>query len=516
MADLKIEDATEDVDISGSELVPVSDNSTPKSVKLSTVKDYITGVLTNAVSATVPVAATTDAVLMKQGSTPKTITVSALADQILAAAFDKTVLTPVAGTELVSVEQTDGTARTVTMAALAAYLATQVTPPSIDFANLAEDTAGEGTIFPVGIVNGETGAVTVKKQTIELAVYKWLTEALCVTGYVPGYSYQVQGSASPVGSEDKIFVRRDSTGELESVKATDTGMNGNVMGASSSVQHALVRFADTTGKVIENGGPVIVESIDDNSTNAQVPTAAAVNAAALGKQDAPDAATTSGQIAVWSATNKRLSATGLVVASSIGAGTAADAVPVVGAVNAKIATAIAERVTAPASTTLGKIPQWGDSKTLTDGLTLVKSGETVTSTDAQIPTLKKIVETMNVSLEQKISIPSTTPTVGNVLKWNSVTGAVADIAVVNSQIVASTANLVTCKAVLDTIAPLKIKFMDTAPGDFDNTSGSAMYWNLGQVVYCTADKKIYLNTVDPADTLDHKAVWVWVAMSVIA
>ena len=116
MADMKIDDATLDTEVTGTELLPASDGGVAKAVSTGKIGDYVMGRIA-AAAAAAGISLDNDKVYLLQGGTIKPFTASALAGAILDYAFGLVAVVSPNGNEILSVKDS-GTKKTITLTAL--------------------------------------------------------------------------------------------------------------------------------------------------------------------------------------------------------------------------------------------------------------------------------------------------------------------------------------------------------------------------------------------------------------
>lgn len=140
-------------------------------------------------------------------------------------------------------------------------------------------------------IGGVAGAMVFKD------VVNGSTKVLPTTGYKAGWTYEVAvagtyaGQTCEVGDMIICVKNFDTTASDSDWAVIQKNLDGAVIGPASSVTTNIAVFDGTSGKLLKDGGAKIVETVSGESTNAQVPTAAAVHTAignAIGDLDVSD------------------------------------------------------------------------------------------------------------------------------------------------------------------------------------------------------------------------------------
>lgn len=355
MADMKIDDATLDTEVTGTELLPASDGGVAKAVSTGKIGDYVMGRIA-AAAAAAGISLDNDKVYLLQGGTIKPFTASALAGAILDYAFGLVAVASPNGNEVLTVKDS-GTKKTITLTALKQWLAD----------NLEIDADLD--------VSGLDAASMPLEDTDLLLVARGSTNGkLAISGfkdYVLGKLAAYVGSltaASGVATTDVLFIVQGGTARKCTVAQLIASVGaGDVKGPDSTTENKIPQWDNTTKKLKD--GLEVVTSIAATPTGTKIPTEGAVRTAleTAGDVKAP-LSTTSGKIPTWSETGKKL-ADGKSVQTSVrdSANASDDAIPTEKAVRTAIDAA--GGVAGPNLTTQNKVPQWDSTnKVLKDGL----------------------------------------------------------------------------------------------------------------------------------------------------
>lgn len=120
MADLSIDDAMADAEITGGEKIPVSDGGNPKSVTTEKLKDFVLKRIA-ALTAAEKVDANADGVYLLKGGELKPVSAAVLAAAVLDYAFALSPVATITGNEKVSVKDAN-VKKTISLDALKSWL----------------------------------------------------------------------------------------------------------------------------------------------------------------------------------------------------------------------------------------------------------------------------------------------------------------------------------------------------------------------------------------------------------
>ena len=355
MADMKIDDATLDTEVTGTELLPASDGGVAKAVSTGKIGDYVMGRIT-AAAAAAGISLDNDKVYLLQGGTIKPFTASALAGAILDYAFGLVAVVSPNGNEVLTVKDS-GTKKTITLTALKEWLANNIDiDADLDVSDLPAASAPLEDTDLLLVARGSTNG------------------KLAISGfkdYVLGKLAAYVGSltaASGVATTDVLFIVQGGTARKCTVAQLIASVGaGDVKGPDSTTENKIPQWDNTTKKLKD--GLEVVTSIAASPTGTKIPTEGAVRTAleTAGDVKAP-LSTTSGKIPTWSETGKKLD-DGKAVQTSVrdSSNASDDAIPTEKAVRAAIDAA--GGVAGPNLTTQNKVPQWDSTnKVLKDGL----------------------------------------------------------------------------------------------------------------------------------------------------
>lgn len=147
MADMRIDDATRDAQVTGVELLPASDGGQPRAVSTEKIKDYMLARIA-ALAAAAGVDTSADGVYLLKGGELKPVAASVLAAAVLDYAFALSAVISINGNEKVSVK--DGTTKkTVTLNAMRSWLLSDVSETQLAATLAAMQTAIAGKVTAV-------------------------------------------------------------------------------------------------------------------------------------------------------------------------------------------------------------------------------------------------------------------------------------------------------------------------------------------------------------------------------
>lgn len=361
---MKIDDATADTSIGGSEKIPVSDAGSPKSITVSGVKDFVLAAL--AASASDTPAVSTDGLYVIKGGVTKQVTASALSDAIAAALLGKTAASITTASIIVC--KTGTSIHCCTMADIVA-LAT------------AAGVSVSGMTSADALATGDLALVTqsgANKKTT-LGAIRTFVEANLAT-YIASCA-----AVTTVGSTDAILML--TGGAIKTVQSQYLlASAGDVTGPASTTEDNLPQWDSTTKKLKD--GLALTASIADVPSGTKIPTEAAVRAAITAASGVtPPATPVADNIPQWGTGDDLTS--GLSVQTEVRTAlTATDtAVPTEKAVRDALA---AETIAPPLSHAENAIPQWGAANELKGGVSLVTSVRSTGQVDTAVPTEKAV------------------------------------------------------------------------------------------------------------------------------
>jgi len=172
MAGIKITDMTPDASIGGSELIPVSDAGTPKTVTPTQLAAYSV----DAVEAVSTAASVTgaDYVLMVQGGAAKRVDVDVVAQHAIDTIWAKAAETAPDSADVMALKDGGTTEKTVTLALLAEYVRATIEAAILDVSDL--DAAGALSDEDYLLVTQGTTGKYATFSTISTAIYAALAD----------------------------------------------------------------------------------------------------------------------------------------------------------------------------------------------------------------------------------------------------------------------------------------------------------------------------------------------------
>lgn len=409
MADMKIDDATQDSAVSGAEVLPISDAGAAKNVSIEQIKGFVLGALgdlTEAVSTSV----SEDGVYIRQGGAMKRVSEAVLAQAMMDYAFALTGIVTPNGNERFVIDD-NGTKKTMTLEKLTAYVTANYADIFTSLGNADPMAASDGIVVKQGnsVKKGTLGALATFVQSTLASYFGSCVNVL-----------NVQDS-------DKIVV--------VSGGATKTMLVSQFMAALSAVQASVPGattvgnvpvWSTTTGGLGDGLGVQTTVRAQGTAANTALPTEAAVRAAIEAEATARSAAissavagvgdvkapltTTADKVPQWDSTAKKLK-DGLAVTTSIGSTASDTKLPTEKAVKDAIASEASARTAAIASessartaaistatenmaeksgsTVSGHLAAWNSNGKLVDSKGVVTSVGTPGSDD-NVPTEKAV------------------------------------------------------------------------------------------------------------------------------
>ena len=407
MSGMKIEDAPRDENVTGVELVPVSDGSVARAVSIGDIKDFVLKKIAEAAGITA--FSDGDRTFVVREGTVYTSPVDLLAAKIWDFAFGMVGVVEPNGNEKFAVSDA-GVRKTITLEAVKSWLEDHLDiEADVDFSKISQAAALEGS--DLALVCQVSGNRKVTMTTLKNFVLAKFAD------FVKNLS-QVETTSK----DDFLYVVRDS--EAKKIKVSQILSmfgDGYVKAPSETTEGSIPQW--DSGKNTLKDGKAVTDAVNHESTSDQVPTAAAVFAAiqesaavSCDSSSTPEA----GNIPTW--TDDHTIGSGKEVATEVrGSGTATDAkvptekavrdalaanpadgktlstsIPSTGASDSRIPTekAVADKfangvVAPPLSHSEDAIPVWGPANELKSGKNLVTVLADAATHD-QIPTAKAV------------------------------------------------------------------------------------------------------------------------------
>ena len=361
MADMKIDDATIDTDVTGVELVPASDGGAAKALKVSSIADYALSLLKAAGEVT---AATDGSIYLLKDGEIRRIGADALAKAVLDYGFGKAGVAEINGNEVVGVRDA-GTQKTVTLDALKTWLSANVTAKAaLDFADI--DAAAKpydgGSYLLLGV-----GDANKKVSIADFGAW--------VHGKFAEYVKALTAANSVTSSDTLFIVQGDGAKRCTVAQLTAALGAGDTVAPATTTEDKVPQWS-ASQKTLKDGLELAKEiAAEPNGT--KLATEGAVRTAITAEETRADAKVKEVSDAL-AKTDEALEAAKKTETDDIAA------------VREEIAAI--DGVSCDDATTQGLIPQWGATqKKLTQGLALVKSvRNTANALDTCVPTEKAV------------------------------------------------------------------------------------------------------------------------------
>ena len=376
MADMTIDEATADTNVTGVEKMPASDGGAPKSVTTGQIRDFILAELA-ASDAAEGTDLSEDGIYITQDGETKRLTGTTFAQALLDYACALIGIVGPNGNEIFVIDDS-GTKKTITLTQVTAYI-------TANAAGFFDSLTGAGTMAASDKVMVKQGG-TVKEGTLgNLAAFALSTFAAFI-----GECYNVLN----VQQTDKVVVVSGGVTKWMTVAQFQAAASGGIVPPSATTAGNIPTWGDSAGGSLA-AGLAVGTSVRGQGTadNTTIPTEAAVRAAIGNGNVQGPVSTTENKIPQWSDTSKTLK-DGLELANTVATPGVDTKVPTERAVRVAITDAVAGLgagdVKGPAATTGDNIPQWDTTqKKLKDGLG-VATTVGPTGSDQNIPTEKAV------------------------------------------------------------------------------------------------------------------------------
>lgn len=380
MADMTIDDATQDTTVTGGEKMPASDGGAAKSISVAQIKDFVLAQIA-AITDAGAFSVNDDSVYILRGGALTRATASVLAAAMFNEAFGRAAVAEPNGNEVFTVK--DSSARkTLTLGAIKTWLQSNMTVTP----DLTLSTASvAGTL-------GDSDLALV----VQAAAGKKVTLAT-LKDYVLGKLASFVGAATAaqtVSTSDVLFlaqggnVRKITVGQLMAAAG-----GGDVIAPSSQTPGNIPAWDDAAKKLTAGYG--VASSISGSPSATKIPTEAAVATALAGAGDVKKSGTqTNGKLAAWDGTGKLTDGKAVQTTVRDASNASDDAVPTEKAVRQAIADA--SGVTPPVLPVSGNIPLWGTGNALTAGKSVQTSvRNSANASNDAIPTEKAVRDAMD-------------------------------------------------------------------------------------------------------------------------
>ena len=257
----------------GTELVPVSDSSNPKSVLVSDIKTYVVDEIEGITATTT--APLTDKVFILQGAALKPVLLSTVAENVINQIWSESLDAAPADTDIIAINDGSTTDNTVTLAVLAEYIKDTIEAALINLADVADGSGAIATTDYMLVTQGTTGK-RIQISDLSTIIYASFatylgTLALATAGADTDIVHIIQGGV-------------EKTITLTLLKDYMGGANP-VNGPATTTVDALLQWADTVGTAKD--GPTVGTSIGAAGSDLEVATTKAVRDAIVAAES-PD------------------------------------------------------------------------------------------------------------------------------------------------------------------------------------------------------------------------------------
>jgi len=261
---IKIGDMTPDDNITGVEIIPVTDGVTPKSVTVSGVKDFIIDQI-EAISAASSTTGS-DSIFIMQGGVLKPIDIDLIVGYALGVMWDKAAESAPDSADTMTIND-GGTQKTVTLALMAEYVRATIEAAILDISDLAVIATATATDVMM-IVQGST-AKQMTFANFSTAVYGALKD------------YVTALTAVSAGNDADVFYVIQGGVEKKVTLATIKSYLGNPATAPGTTTVGNVpQWSSTSGDLAD--GLDIVASVGSTGSDSNLSTEKAVRTAVSG------------------------------------------------------------------------------------------------------------------------------------------------------------------------------------------------------------------------------------------
>ncbi len=409
MANMKIQEATDDATIGGAERIPaveeISGSYQPRSISTANIAKYVLSVIQEAAafatgSGTDAFDASTGSVTWKNAAGAlKFASGAQFANTIIAYAFAKAGVQTVAATDTFIVKKGNDEF-TMTLTQLTAYLRTQIVA-TIELSGMTSaESLSDGNLMLVAQLEDET--LTNKKVPLS-------TVRSFILNGLGAYLNQIATETSQPATTEYVFSHNGTV--LRKWQMKDMLALANVVYGPSTTTANKVPQWGSDAKTLQDGLAVST-ALDSNSTNAQLPTAAAARNYTDNKVAAmvPES-TTTGNLPVYAnATGVLGTGKGIVTSVAIAMTASDDNIPTEKAVRTGI-DAVKGYVDDDVKFTVGTHAQGDLAKFGSNGRNL-EAGPTVTTevnetdsatSDSRIPTEKAVRAAITSAMSQGVA-----------------------------------------------------------------------------------------------------------------
>lgn len=259
---IKISDMTPDTSIGGSELIPVSDAGTSKSITPSGIKDFtIDSIESIAAGSSVT---GSDSIFILQGGALKPVDIDVVAQHAIDTIWGKTAESAPDGLDVIPLKDGGTAEKTVTLSSLATYIKDTIAATILNISSLDTLSSIAGT--DVLLVTSGTTAKKFTYTALSAAVYASLVS------YVAGLT-----EVTATTDEDKFFVIQGGVGKYVTLEDVLAHAGSPVTTTGGAVENYIPQW-DAGGTGLKAGLQVIT-AIEDSGSDAAIPTTSAVMAA---------------------------------------------------------------------------------------------------------------------------------------------------------------------------------------------------------------------------------------------
>ena len=408
MADMTIDDATADTQITGVEKLPASDGGTAKSVTVGQIRDFVVAELADADAAD-DVDVAEDGIFVSVDGEVKTLPAEKLAKAVINYACALTGIVSPNGNEIFIIDDS-GTKKTITLAQITSYITSNAD-------GFFSSLSSAGTMAASDKVIVKQGGSAKEGTLGNLAAFALSTFASFIGGCVNVLNVQ---------DTDKVVVVSGGVTKWMTVAQFSSALATGMSVPDATTSGNIPTWGNSTGSAL-GAGYAVSTSIRSQGTadNNTIPTEAAVRAALGNGNVTGPTSTTENKIPQWDHATKALK-DGLTLATTVATPGVDTKVPTEKAVRTAIGAAVnglgSGDVTGPTTTTENLVPQWDSTqKKLKNGLGVVTSVGG-TGADTNIPTEKAVrsaITAATSSLGSGDVQKSGTPSTGSLAKWNA-------------------------------------------------------------------------------------------------
>lgn len=372
VTDMTIDEAPSDLEVSGAELLPISDGGVAKKLTTGDIKDWVLAKIAE-ITAAESVSVGSDGVYILKSGEIKPVDSECLAKAVLNYGFGKVAVVEMDGNEIIGVKDSTQQ-KTITTGQFKSWLEGNMTvTATVDLANMT--SAGTLGDSDLALVAQAAGNRKVSISTLkDYALGKLAAFVSSLT------------AAQSVGADDVIYLVQGGQARKATVSQL-VGGTGDVIAPLSHVAGNIPTWDDTAKKLTTGLGVVTAISTSAPSVGC-VPTASAVFNALASKGDVAKAeSAVQGSVLVYDSAGKVEN--GPTISTTVGSSPSDDCIPTEKAVSEAIE---AHGGVTPSGThTSGSIPAWGSGNELEGGYGVSTSIPSAASaSDGAVPTEKAV------------------------------------------------------------------------------------------------------------------------------